>query len=152
MDKDWSQLYDEVYENLAGSPAIASDCSAADTTPPKQPSVRRSSYLTVSQNYDLNVVCRPLAVLFGHGVYQVGSSLERPNYRDVDLRCILANDEYDRMFADDEQGKKVKFLNVAISEWIATRTGLPIDFQFQREAEANAEFKGTRNTVGCTAP
>lgn len=117
-----------------------------------QPIVRRSSYLTVSQNYDLNVVCRPLAVLFGYGVYQVGSSLERPNYRDVDLRCILANDEYDRMFADDEHGKRVKFLNVVISEWIASRTGLPIDFQFQRETEANAEFQGRRNAVGCTAP
>lgn len=113
---------------------------------------RRSSFLTVSQQYDLNVACRPLAVLFGYGVYHVGSSLERPDYRDVDLRCILANEEYDRMFADDGEGKRVKFLNVAISEWIQARTGLPIDFQFQREAEANAEFPGRRNGVGFTAP
>ena len=124
----------------------------ATTGTPVEPLVRRSSFLTVSQQYDLNVVCRPLAVLFGYGVYQVGSSLERPNYRDVDLRCILANDKYDRMFADDKEQKRVKFLNVAISEWIQSRTGLPIDFQFQREAEANAEFKGRRNGVGFTAP
>lgn len=114
--------------------------------------VRRSSFLTVSQQYDLNVVCRPLAVLFGYGVFHVGSSLERADYRDVDLRCILSNDEYDRMFAGDKEGKRVKFLNVAISEWVQSRTGLPIDFQFQREAEANAEFTGRRNGVGFTAP
>jgi hypothetical protein len=120
---------------------------------PVEPFVRRrSSFLTVSQQYDLNVVCRPLAELFGYGVYHVGSSLERPDYRDVDLRCILANDELDRMFADDSEGKRLRFLNVAISEWIQARTGLPIDFQFQREAQANAEFPGRRNGVGFKAP
>lgn len=124
----------------------------ATTAAPVECLVRRSSFLTVSQQYDLNVVCRPLARLFGYGVYHVGSSLERPDYRDVDLRCILANDEFDRMFADDENGNRVKFLNVAISEWVQARTGLPIDFQFQREAEANAEFSGRRNAVGCAAP
>lgn len=113
---------------------------------------KRASYLLVSQQYDLNVACRPVAQLFGYGVYQVGSSLERPNFRDVDLRCILSNEEYDMMFAGDDHGKRVKFLNVVISEWIAARTDLPIDFQFQREAEANAEFKGTRNAVGFSAP
>ena len=108
---------------------------------------RRCNYLTVSQAYNLNVACRPLASL-GYGLYQVGSSLERADYRDVDLRCILADDEYDRMFADDKSGKIVRFFSVAISEWIAARTGLPIDFQFQRETEANANFSGIRNAVG----
>ena len=112
---------------------------------------KRASYLTVSQQYNLNVVCRPVSAMFGYGVYQVGSSLERLDYRDVDLRCILANDEYDQMFAGDDQGKRARFLSVAISEWIASRTGLPIDFQFQREAEANAEFDGPRNCIGGNA-
>jgi hypothetical protein len=36
-----------------------------------------------------------------------------------------------------------------VSEWAAARTGLPIDFQFQRASEAN-EFDGRRNGVGAT--
>lgn len=110
---------------------------------------KRASYLTVQQSFNLNVVCKPIAAMFGYGVYQVGSSLIRADYRDVDLRCILANEEFDRMFAGEFGGKQVKFLNVTISEWIAARTGLPIDFQFQREQQANAEFQGPRNAVGC---
>ena len=41
------------------------------------------------------------------------------------------------------------FLNAAVSEWIGARTGLPIDFQIQRQTDANLEFKGRpRNAVG----
>lgn len=115
-----------------------------------QPVRRRASYLTVSQQYSLNVACAPIAKVFGYGLYQVGSSLERKDFRDVDLRCIMPNDEFDKMFFDDPNGKKLRFLNVAVSDWIAARTGLPIDFQFQREAEANKEFTGQRNAVGIT--
>jgi hypothetical protein len=117
-----------------------------------EPRYSRASYLTVSQQYDLNVACKPLAVLFGYGVFHVGSSLERPDYRDVDLRCILADDEYDKMFSGDNGDKQAKFLNVAISEWIQGRTKLPIDFQFQRCTQANEEFTGRRNAIGITTP
>lgn len=112
---------------------------------------KRASYLSVSQQYNLNVACRGIASQFGYGVYQVGSSLQHGNYRDVDLRCILPDEEYDKMFFDDPQQRKVKFINVAISEWISARTGLPIDFQFQREEQANLKFTGPRNAVGLTS-
>lgn len=107
----------------------------------------RASWLTVSQQFDLNVACRAMGA-FGYGVFQVGSSLTTKDYRDVDLRCILADEEFDQTFAGDDPDAKLKFLNVAISEWIQARTGLPIDFQFQRRTEANHEFKGPRNCVG----
>jgi hypothetical protein len=106
----------------------------------------RVSYLTVSQAYDLNIACRPLA-LFGYGTFHVGSSLERADYHDVDLRCILPNKEFDAMFKDDTD-PRLAFLNTAISEWVQSRTGLPIDFQFQRMTDANEKFKGCRNAVG----
>lgn len=109
----------------------------------------RVNFLTVSQNYDLNVACRGIGNLFeSYGVFHVGSSLTRPDYRDVDLRCILPNKEFDKMFHGEQRDARLKFLNVAISEWIQARTGLPIDFQFQRLTDANDEFKGTRNSVG----
>lgn len=113
----------------------------------------RASYLTVSQQYDLNIACRPLAI-FGYGTFHVGSSLVRPDYHDVDLRCILPDDEYDQMFGKDNRGDPRVgdewrlFLNTAISEWIEARTGLPIDFQFQKATEANEKFNGRRSAVG----
>jgi hypothetical protein len=106
----------------------------------------RASYLTVPQQYALNVACRPLASL-GYGTFHVGSSLERADYHDVDLRCIVPDEEYDQHFDGNEELRL--FLNAAVSEWVAARTGLPIDFQFQRASEAN-EFDGRRNGVGAT--
>ena len=114
------------------------------TQPPEK---HRASYLTVSQAYALNVACSALRP-FGYGTYHVGSSLTKPDYHDVDLRCMLADDEYDRMFDSDQGELRLLFLNTAISDWIAARTGLPIDFQFQRATNANETFKGIRNAVG----
>jgi len=108
---------------------------------------RRASYLTVSQQYVLNVACRALAP-FGYGTFHVGSSLTNPDYHDVDLRCILDDDEYGRLIGGRGSKERLAFLNTAISEWIAARTGLPIDFQFQQQTDANAKFKGRRNSVG----
>lgn len=69
-----------------------------------------------------------------------------PNYRDVDLRCILDDVDYDAMITSNQA--RLGLLNTAMSEWLEARTGLPIDFQFQRQTEANAEFDGPRNFVG----
>lgn len=113
-----------------------------------KPKKHRASYLTVSQTYALQIACRPVAML-GLGTFHVGSSLERSDYADVDLRCILDDEEYTRMFQGGEYGKaKLLFLNAAISEWLAARSGLPIDFQFQQQTDANQKFKGRRNGVG----
>lgn len=110
------------------------------------PTKHRVSFLTVSETYRLNNACIPLSP-FGVGTFHVGSSLETADYHDVDLRCMLIDSEFDRMF-DDENDPRLKFLNVTISDWIAARTGLPIDFQFQRMSDANEKFKGRRNGVG----
>ena len=109
----------------------------------------RASYLTVSQQFILNVACSVLNG-FGFGTYHVGSSLMKPDYHDVDLRCIMPDDEFDAMFPMDagDHSSRLTFLNSAVSEWIAARTKLPIDFQFQRATQANAEFTGRRNGVG----
>ena len=113
----------------------------------EKPKKHRVSFLTVSQAFDLNVACRPLFD-FGYGTFHVGSSLENPDYHDVDLRCIMPDEEFDAMFRGNDAEKRLAFLNTAISEWVQARTGLPIDFQFQRFTEANRDFKGRRNGVG----
>jgi hypothetical protein len=108
----------------------------------------RASYLTVAQQFNLNAVCRSLIPPFGHHTYQVGSSLERVDYHDVDLRCILDDTDFDRMFSGETKEASLLFLNTAVSEWLSARTGLPIDFQFQRQTDANEQFNGRRNFVG----
>lgn len=114
----------------------------------------RASYLTVLQQYNLNTACKQLRML-GYGTYHVGSSLTKPDYHDVDLRCILPDVDFDRLFGPGHHGNGLYgenfrlFLNAAISEWIVQRTGLPIDFQFQKQSEANEKYKGQgRNAVG----
>lgn len=106
---------------------------------------QRGSYLSVAQQYDLDHACRLLTAA-GFHTYQVGSSLTRADYRDVDLRAILFDDDYDRMFGNN--ARLLGLLNRALSELLAARTGLPIDFQFQRMTDCNREFDGQRNFVG----
>lgn len=126
--------------------------------PEQAPPRRRATWLTVTQAFNLNQACRPLVEAFGWHVYQVGSSLERRDFRDVDVRCILPDEDFDRLFPDGglarDQGvrpvKALAMLSVAVSEWLANRTGLPIDFQFQRQTDANADFPRPRprNSLG----
>ena len=109
----------------------------------------RSCYLGVQDLYNLNLNCIAIEKLYGFGVYLVGSVLTRLDYRDVDVRCILEDDEFDRMFGNDSMTeKRVRFHSVTISEWLRSRTSLPIDFQFQRQTEANRDFQGTRSALG----
>ena len=105
----------------------------------------RVNFLTVQQNHDLNHACRALALADFH-TYHVGSSCKRADYHDVDLRCILFDDEFAAMALDKPD--RLAFLNAAISFWLAQRTGLPIDFQFQQMTEANQKYPGCRNYVG----
>lgn len=111
----------------------------------------RASYLGVSETYALNAAVIPVdAVLgdFGYGTYMVGSCLTKKDYRDVDLRFIMKDEEFDRLFSKQRSGLHLLF-NVAISEWLQRRTNLPIDFQVQRQTDCNEEFKGhPRNAMG----
>lgn len=109
---------------------------------------KRATYLSVTQAFNLDLACRPLWVA-GFHVYLVGSCLHRQDYRDVDLRAIMPDEDYDAMFGASDMTPSL--FGVAISEWIASRTGLPIDFQFQQCTKANAEFDGERHAIGMPA-
>lgn len=105
----------------------------------------RVNYLTVAQNFALEAACAVLNDA-GYGAYLVGSCMERPNFRDVDLRCILDDEEFDARFKG--QRVRLRLLNAALSEWVTARTGLPIDFQFQSRTEAAAYSGRPRNPMG----
>lgn len=89
------------------------------------------------------------------GVFQVGSSLEHRQWRDVDVRMILRDEDYASLgFGDPEQA----FLNakwvamvMAFSELGRKMTGLPIDFQIDQMTYCNLKHKGPRSFIGTVA-
>jgi hypothetical protein len=108
-------------------------------------SENRANFLTVSEHYRLNVACVAIAQAFGYFPYLVGSVLTKADYHDIDIRLMLSDKDFAQSF-DNEQ--RLKFLNVAVSEWLKQLTGMPIDFQFQDTTKANAEFNGIRSALG----
>jgi hypothetical protein len=71
-------------------------------------------------------------------ILHVGSSLRRADYRDVDVRIVLPDDEY----AAFVERVNLLDLHVALSLWGQRVTGLPIDCQLQSQTESNAEPGG----------
>jgi hypothetical protein len=98
-----------------------------------------------------------IADAFGHNPYHVGSSLRatlagKGEWRDVDVRLMLPDDEFDALFPNhmkpDLLDLKWSLLCEVLSESARQATGLPIDFQIQRTTEANAEYSEPRSALG----
>ena len=116
-----------------------------------KPTRRRSSYLLHHDFVRLDDWCHKVRELVGDTPYHVGSSTQRDGWRDVDLRVIMADDDFDRQYAG--QPAKLHYTNQAISAWGREQTGLPIDFQIQRRSTANAKYGGHfRNPMGLRTP
>lgn len=90
--------------------------------------------------------------VFGHPCYLVGSALAGKAWRDVDVRLILPDDEYERLGLgnprDAHANGKWVALVLAFSALGREMTGLPIDFQIQQMTRANAEEEGPRSYLG----
>lgn len=115
--------------------------------------MKRANYLGAPAFFELNQACVLVNQALGEfGCYLVGSSLERRDFRDVDVRCIMADEAFDRMFpmqGAPQHDARWSLICCAISLWLKQRTGLPIDFQIQRQTEANAEYPdGERSALG----
>ena len=91
---------------------------------------------------------------FGKPAYRVGSSMTSKQWRDVDVRLILDDDEYEKMGLGDpdhpHSNPKWVALTLAFSELGRKLTGLPIDFQIQQQSQANRLFPGRRAALGCS--
>lgn len=68
-------------------------------------------------------------------VLQVGSSLVRDDYRDVDIRIVLWDKDHRRL----TKAMEVNDLNMLLSQWGRRMTGMPIDCQVQSMAESAAD-------------
>ena len=104
----------------------------------------RATYLLQSDLALLNAWSRELRKLLDEPPYLVGSALTRADYRDVDVRIILDDVQYD----DLQAVVNVPFLNLALSLWGQKATGLPIDCQVQQMFSANQDFTGRRHPLG----
>lgn len=94
---------------------------------------------------------------FGYPPYHVGSSLTEKTWRDVDVRLILPDDEYEALGLGSAKGEfqmqnaKWVALCLAFSALGKQLTGLPIDFQIQQQTAANEAYKGPRSAL-CLHP
>lgn len=87
---------------------------------------------------------------FGHVPYHVGSSLKSKEWRDVDVRLILADAEFAALFGADrsaETNPKLAAITLAFSTLGQQMTGLPIDFQIQPQTWANEKYPGWRSAL-----
>jgi hypothetical protein len=118
---------------------------------------KKGVYIGAPACFALELACQHICEAFGDdgpgGCYVVGSSLERADWRDVDVRFIMEDASFAKLFPD-VQGKLWEFdprwllMTVSISQYLSKLTGLPIDFQFQPRTHANERHKGPRNAIG----
>lgn len=119
---------------------------------PRRPIVRskpRFTHLSPQQVRLLDDWGRALRQMFPEtiGVVQVGSTLQRPDWRDVDVRIILRDAAYDHL----AQGVAPRRLSLPLSMWGQQVTGLPIDCQLQPQRLATAKYSTNqhpRNPLG----
>lgn len=126
------------------------DCAAVA---PKKPRSKPIDYLTVEQRFRLDEACRVFRESFDYGVYLVGSVMKRADFRDVDVRAIVADETFAKLYpnADPENPARDPYWSLsmaALSLYLRESTGLPIDFQVQQMTAANEEFPFPRNALG----
>lgn len=97
---------------------------------------------------------RMLREVFGVEAYHVGSSATSKTWRDVDVRVILEDDDYEAWFGAGSIGRgsinpKWSAICTAFSLWGREVTGLPIDFQVQaRSAVKESDWDKVRHPLG----
>lgn len=102
----------------------------------------RATALSPTEMLRLDQWAESLTWTFEPGPYLVGSVLTRRDYRDVDVRVRLADD--DPLLANPD---RLRIINVALSVWAQQVSGLPVDFQFQKASEWDAD-NSPRNPLG----
>lgn len=104
---------------------------------------RQDSMLGGPETESLGHAVAIIEEAFGAPCLLVGSATERTDYRDVDVRMMLPPAAYDALFGKVQLRARYSplwtLLHVAISEYLRKRTGLPVDFQIQRDSPSVRE-------------
>lgn len=127
--------------------------SAEAEPPPKR---KKGLYVGAPACFVLERECQFLNRAFDGQCYLVGSAMERPDWRDIDVRLMMDDEAFIALFphAGPVENGRWEFdqrwivLTTAISEQLSRQTGLPVDFQFQPSSHANKRHKGPRNALG----
>lgn len=102
---------------------------------------------------DLTIACLIVSRAYGATPFLVGSALERPTYRDVDVRLILPDLRFEQLFGDEQTHGMNPFWVLTCrttSAYLAQHTGLPVDFQIQQFTAANKRYPDKRrHPLGC---
>ena len=104
------------------------------------------SGLTTLQLWQLDQACYPLNRAFGVCTYLVGTAFDGESWRDVDVRTILYDDDFDELFGDRDTLWGLVCL--AVGQYLSDASGLPVDFQIQRQTDANEKHSKYRNPLG----
>lgn len=133
-------------------------CQPASDTPPKPaPSVtepesaeRRTCYVCSPGLFLLSQAC--MVIDQGLGTpYLVGSATRRRDYRDVDVRVIMGDDEFAQRFPGAQPQPMMdplwSLLSSSVSVWLSQTSGLPVDFQVQSQSIAD-RYDGIRVPLG----
>lgn len=108
----------------------------------------RTTSLSPYQLFRLDLACKPIVEAYGRRVVLVGSAVHPTDSlpkRDIDVRLILPDDDYDQMVPTPEART---MLSMAFTAYLAAATDLPIDFGVQRQTEADAQHDGYRHPLG----
>jgi len=112
----------------------------------------RFNYIGFPAAEKLEHMCSIIHAAFGsatYGIYLVGSATRTKKFRDVDLRMVMTDEGYDKLFGKVSVSPLWSIICTSISVWASEQTGLPIDFQIQRITDANARYpNGNRNALG----
>lgn len=114
---------------------------------------KKQVYVGAPACFALEQACQQINDAFGDfGCYLVGSALQRPDWRDIDVRYIMPDDAFAQLFPTAgkhwEHDPRWLLLTVSISNWLKIVTGLPVDFQIQPQTHANDKHKGLRSALG----
>jgi hypothetical protein len=98
--------------------------------------------------FHLNNAAPILAEAFGTVPFLVGSACTVRDWRDVDVRVMLDDAEYDRLFPGLDGNPRTNalwsLLCASVSDWLGRATGLPVDFQVQRATRAGEHYRGKK--------
>lgn len=105
----------------------------------------RRKGLTTYDLHRLDMAVLPLRRAFGGCTYLVGS-VERleENPRDVDVRTILRDEDFDAIFGG--RPELWELVCLGMTAWLREQSSLPIDYQVQRLTQAD-EHEGPRNPL-----
>lgn len=111
--------------------------------------VRYETHVGAPGLFLLNQSCLAIAAAFDSTPYLVGSAITTKDHRDVDVRLILDDEQFERLFpgfvySNPRVCPLWSLMCSSISQHLAHATGLLVDFQIQSATAADAKFAGCK--------